>query len=160
MWDITSNYKNQAEIQEPCTLTGTNSQDVDFHLVDTKPVPLGREFFITLEAINKAKKERKVHVILVAETMYYTGKRKDFIKRHPINLILHPGQRELLAIKISPSDYLNKLVDDDFIKIYAIAKVDKTDQIWSEEDDLYLYKPELQITTVNESDNNVLVQFR
>lgn len=54
-----------------------------------------------------------------------------------------PGER--LRLQINPADYLKKTRDHSLIKIYAMAKISETGQIWSDEDDFDLRKPSLDI---------------
>jgi hypothetical protein len=52
---------------------------------------------------------------------------------------------ETLCVNVAAKEYLDKLVDKNLIKIYAIANVKETGQTWSEEDDFQLQKPKLRI---------------
>jgi len=52
---------------------------------------------------------------------------------------------ETLCVSVAAKEYLDKLVDKNFMKIYAIANVKETGQTWSEEDDFQLQKPKLNI---------------
>lgn len=45
-----------------------------------------------------------------------------------------------MKIRVSPQDYLDKLVDYAMMKVYVIAMVQETQQIWSEEDDFFVKK--------------------
>lgn len=51
----------------------------------------------------------------------------------------------MLKIHISQNEYLEKLVDQSLIKIYALATVKETKQTWSEEDDFHLMKPRMSV---------------
>jgi hypothetical protein len=52
---------------------------------------------------------------------------------------------ETLGVSVAAKEYLDKLVDKNLIKIYAIATVKETGQTWSEEDDFQLQKPKLNV---------------
>ena len=52
---------------------------------------------------------------------------------------------EILYLSVAAQEYLDKLVDKNFIKIYAISNVKETGQTWSEEDDFQMKKPKLNI---------------
>ncbi|XP_076358811.1 hemocyte protein-glutamine gamma-glutamyltransferase-like [Tachypleus tridentatus] len=67
------------------------------------------------------------------------------LKRKSDKFILQPKQEELLSIKLTSSEYLDKLVDYAMIKIYALATVMETQQSWSGEDDFVLDKPKLSL---------------
>jgi transglutaminase 1 len=51
----------------------------------------------------------------------------------------------MLRITVTTREYLDKMVDKNFVKIYAIANVKETGQTWSEEDDFQLQKPKLNV---------------
>ena len=48
-------------------------------------------------------------------------------------------------MKVTPEEYLDKLVDFAMLKIYAIATVKETSQTWSAEDDFIVEKTTLQL---------------
>jgi transglutaminase 1 len=52
---------------------------------------------------------------------------------------------ETLRINVTAKEYLDKLVDKNLIKLYAIANVKETGQTWSEEDDFQLQTPKLKV---------------
>jgi hypothetical protein len=52
---------------------------------------------------------------------------------------------ETLGLSVAAKEYLDKVVDKNLIKIYAIANVRETGQTWSEEDDFQLQKPKLSV---------------
>ena len=64
-----------------------------------------------------------------------------FVNIHSVILV----SGETLCVSVSAKEYLDKLVDKNFIKIYAIANVKETGQTWSEEDDFQLQKPKLNV---------------
>lgn len=131
--------------------------------MDIESVPLGRDFDVVVNSINKSNQTRTIFARLSAETVYYTGKRKYFIKGDQGRFTLKPGQREQLMIHVDPTEYVDKLTDESLIKIYAMAKVEETKQTWSEEDDFSLTKPELNIRVMTENpqvQQECTVEFR
>lgn len=46
---------------------------------------------------------------------------------------------------VQAEEYMDKLVEYEIIKIFAICAVDETNQAWSEEDDFQVSKPRLNI---------------
>lgn len=157
MWDLTPEYKCLEKVKTDDNLQIPNIpsenilQDIEFDLVDIDTVPLGRDFDIVVNSINKSTESRTVTAVLTAETVYYTGKKKYSIKSTQGTYTLKPGQKEQLMIHVDPTEYLNKLSDDNLIKIYAMATVTETKQTWSEEDDFFLTKPELNIRVLAEN---------
>lgn len=124
--------------------------DVEFDLVDIDEITLGQSFDVVVNTINKSRERRTIKAFLTAETVFYTGIRKEFIKTTPGQFTLKPGQREQLKIHIDPFEYIDKLSEDNLIKIYAMARVKETKQTWGEEDDFLLTKPKVNITFMEE----------
>ncbi|XP_022248775.1 hemocyte protein-glutamine gamma-glutamyltransferase-like, partial [Limulus polyphemus] len=120
-------------------------EDVSFELLESKKVMIGQSFDVTMKIKNLSSKPRTVSAILSASSVYYTGITAKKLKRKSDKLILQPQQEELLSIKLSSSEYLEKLVDYAMIKIYALATVMETQQAWSGEDDFVLDKPKLSL---------------
>lgn len=52
---------------------------------------------------------------------------------------------ETLTFRVMPEEYLEKMVDQSMIKVYAVAFVRETRQGWCEEDDFMMEKPRLNI---------------
>lgn len=168
MWDLTSHYKS-ITMKKPdnaprfAHTPETIIEDVEFDLVDIDSVPLGQSFGVVVNTLNRSGEKRTVTAVLTSETVYYTGKKKESIKSTQGTFTLKPGQREQLKIHVDPSEYIDKLAEDTFIKIYAMAQVKETKQTWSEEDDFTLTKPQVNIRVVDENPqvgNECLVEFR
>merc|ERR1712071_419299 len=90
--------------------------------------------------------------------MGYTGVPARRLGRTDRQLVLQPGQRETLQVRVSWDEYRDKVVDYGMIKIYALASVAETKQTWSEEDDFQLEKPKLDVQvcrTMNSIQKNV-----
>ena len=56
---------------------------------------------------------------------------------------------ETIQIRVGWEDYRDKIVDYGHIKIYGMASVQETKQLWSEENDFQLEKPKLDIQVRN-----------
>lgn len=156
LWDVTSHYKSlEAKKSDVAPQYYDNPEnvveDIEFDLVDIDSVPLGRKFAVVVNTLNKSQERRTVTAVLTAETVYYTGKKKESIKSTSGTFTLNPGQREQLKIQVDPSEYVNKLTNDSMIKIYSMAKVKETKQTWSEEDDFSVTKPQLNIRVLAEN---------
>lgn len=54
-------------------------------------------------------------------------------------------QGETLQLRVGWEDYRDKIVDYGHIKVYAMASVQETKHLWSEENDFQLEKPKLDI---------------
>lgn len=172
MLDLTPEYKSAMEKEKPDKREQFHLrmlpeaevvEDVLFDLEEIDSIPLGQPFHVVVNSINKSNEKRTVTAALHAETVYYNGKRKDSIKGEQGTFSLKPGQREQLKIYVDPTEYVNKLTDDNQVKIYAMAKVIETKQTWSEEDDFALTKPELNIRVITENPKvrqECVVEFR
>lgn len=119
--------------------------DVHFDLVDVDVVPFGQSFDVMVNIHNKSNDTRTVQAVLNANSIYYTGTVASRLKRAHGEFIIRPGQREVLKLHISSTEYMDKMVDHSCVKIYAIANVKETRQSWSEEDDLILQKPRMSV---------------
>lgn len=67
------------------------------------------------------------------------------MRRSQGEFIVRAGQREALKLHVTPQEYMDKLVDHAMVKVHALAFVKQTKQAWSEEDDVALHKPKLQV---------------
>ncbi|KAJ8921066.1 hypothetical protein NQ315_015862 [Exocentrus adspersus] len=131
--------------QEFYKLPDKDKEDVFFDLVDIDSVPLGESFNVVIKLHNKANEERTIKAILSASSIYYRGTTASDIKRAQDVFKVKPGQKNTLSVRVTPEEYLPKLVDHNLIKIYAIATVEETKQTWSEEDDFTLLLPKVAI---------------
>lgn len=124
---------------------GMQQEDVFFDLVDIETIPFGQSFDIILNIHNKSSDMRTVTAVLSANSVYYTGIVASRLKRAQGEFVVRPGQREMLKIHVTPTEYMDKIVDHSLIKIYAIANVKETRQCWSDEDDFVLQKPRMSV---------------
>jgi len=134
------------------------ADDVFFDLVELDKVAFGQPFSVTIHVQNRATEIRSVAAILSASSIYYTGVPARRLGRTDRQLVLQPGQRETLQVRVSWDEYRDKVVDYGMIKIYALASVAETKQTWSEEDDFQLEKPKLDVQvcrTMNSIQKNV-----
>ncbi|KRT83933.1 hypothetical protein AMK59_295, partial [Oryctes borbonicus] len=121
--------------------------DVEFDLIDTDPIPFGQNFDVVVNIYNNSNQVRNIEATLAACTAYYTGVTAEHIKRAAGKFSVRPREKEVLKIHVTSMEYLGKLVDHGIIKIYATAAVRETNQTWSEEDDIMMKKPNLNIQT-------------
>lgn len=181
MMDITTDYKNPEgsytermsvfnavrgvpKSQQYYDYSQRNMQqeDVFFDLVDIETIPFGQSFDVIVNIQNKSNDMRTINAVLTANSVYYTGTVASRLKRNQGEFVVRPGQREVLKIHVTPSDYMDKLVDHSLIKIYALAHVKETRQTWSEEDDFILTKPRMSVQSRGSSrvGQECYVQFR
>ncbi|XP_050294065.1 hemocyte protein-glutamine gamma-glutamyltransferase-like [Anthonomus grandis grandis] len=162
MYDITDDFKNRENTREermavlnairgvPAAqniydLPLEDSNDVFLDLVDIDAVPIGQSFDVTVIIENKSAEERNVSMVLNASSVLYNGIMAKEIKKARKIIKVLPGARETFKVTVQPEDYLDKLVEQGLIKIYALATVDETKQTWSEEDDFTMTLPTVTI---------------
>lgn len=126
-------------------LPNKGEEDVSFDLLDIDTVPLGHKFTALVKVENKSTAERTVKITLSATSVYYMGNIANDLKKSRGVIKLKPGQKETVRLEVLPTVYLGKLVDHYFVKIYSIANVEETKQVWSEEDDFCLSVPDVVI---------------
>ncbi|XP_013788213.2 hemocyte protein-glutamine gamma-glutamyltransferase-like [Limulus polyphemus] len=159
--DITHEYKNSKDSHEErhaflnairrgglahvYDVSQPSKEDVYFSLQSSKNVLIGHPFVVTIMIRNHGIQRRTISLSLSVFSVYYTGTTSKKLKQEKRSISIFPSQRKTLSLRISPDEYLNKLVDYAMIKIYAIATVKETQQTWSEEEDLMLKKPKLNL---------------
>nr|XP_023022029.1 hemocyte protein-glutamine gamma-glutamyltransferase-like isoform X1 [Leptinotarsa decemlineata]XP_023022031.1 hemocyte protein-glutamine gamma-glutamyltransferase-like isoform X1 [Leptinotarsa decemlineata] len=132
--------------QELYDIPDRGNEDVAFDLVDIDTVPFGETFCVEVKVENKSEEERTIKAVLSASSVYYTGTTAKDLQKSKGTVKIQPGKKETLRLEITPDEYVGKLVDHSFIKLYAIANVEETKQVWSEEDDFTFIMPQVTIT--------------
>ncbi|CAG9771687.1 unnamed protein product [Ceutorhynchus assimilis] len=163
MWDITSLFKNPEntpaerlavynavrgipKAQQFYEIPSEENNDVVFDLVDIDTVNIGKSFDIVVKIENKSHEDRTISAVLTAASVLYTGAAAGDIKKSQGMFKVAAGKEDTMRIRVSPEEYLDKLVDHGSIKIYALATVQETKQTWSEEDDFTMLLPVLNIS--------------
>ncbi|XP_071450028.1 hemocyte protein-glutamine gamma-glutamyltransferase-like [Hetaerina americana] len=131
-------------------LPSTAKEDVTFDLEELDRVPLGDDFSVTVVIENKADEPRNVQALLSAGSVFYTGVKAHCVKKASGKFVIKPNSKEVLRLKVTPDEYLEKLVEYCIMKIYAIATVEETRQTWAEEDDFQVLKPIIDIKAPSE----------
>jgi len=67
--------------------------------------------------------------------------RRQCLMRRPF-----PFAGENIHTYVKPSEYMNKLSAHSLIRITGVANVQETDQLWSQDDDFGVHKPQLTVT--------------
>ncbi|CAH1183736.1 unnamed protein product [Phaedon cochleariae] len=132
--------------QEVYDMPDRGNEDVTFDLVDIETIPFGDTFLVEVAVENKSEEERTIKAVLSASSVYYTGTTANDLQKSKGTIKIKPGKKETLKLEITAAEYVGKLVDHSFIKLYAIANVEETKQVWSEEDDFTFVMPEVTIT--------------
>lgn len=162
MSDVTSEYKNSEgseeerlavfnairgvpRAQQYYDIPTNTTDDVFFDLVNIEAVPIGRSFDVVVTIENRSDEIRNISAMLSASSIFYTGAASQPIKKAQGTFAVKAGESEVLRIHVTPEEYLDKLVDHNLVKIYALANVQETKQTWSEEDDFALTAPSMNI---------------
>lgn len=165
--DVTGDYKNPEgseeerlavfnairgvpRAQQYYDIPSNTIDDVFFDLLNIEMVPIGNSFEVVVTIENKSDEPRNISAMLSASSIFYTGAASQQIKKAQETFTVNAQQSEVLRIHVSPEDYLDKLVDHNLVKIYAIANVQETKQTWSEEDDFALTAPSMNIQLQDE----------
>ncbi|VEN38687.1 unnamed protein product [Callosobruchus maculatus] len=126
------------------------AEDVSFQLVDIDSVPFGDDFEVVLKVHNEASETRTIKAVLSASSILYNGGSAKDIKKSRGTFTLDAGKGNIVSLKVPAEDYIEKLVDHGLVKIYAIANVEETKQIWSGEDDFNMTMPAVSINVAGD----------
>ncbi|XP_067009336.2 hemocyte protein-glutamine gamma-glutamyltransferase [Anabrus simplex] len=124
--------------------------DIEFQLVDLETVNIGDDFSVTVNIHNKSNELRNVQAVLSAESLYYTGVKAKPVKKASGDFKVQPNNKEVLRLKVTADEYLDKLVEYCNMKICAIATVTDTNYTWADEDDFQVIKPPLDVKVPKE----------
>lgn len=120
-------------------------EDVKFTLREIDTIPFGQPFRVIVHIENMSNESRTINATMAANSVFYTGTTAHLLKKATGKMILKPNHKEVMHISITPDIYLDKMVDHNIVKIYAIANVKETKQSWSKEDDFPFLKPTINI---------------
>ncbi|VVC46164.1 Hypothetical protein CINCED_3A010363 [Cinara cedri] len=125
-------------------------EDVELKLFDIEQITLGESFKIAISLHNTSTEQRTISVVLSALSILYTGTTINKVKRSQANIVLNPNQSENIHVYVKPSEYMDKLSAHSLIRITAVVNVQETGQLWSQDDDFAVQKPELNIELSSE----------
>ncbi|XP_050439553.1 hemocyte protein-glutamine gamma-glutamyltransferase-like [Adelges cooleyi] len=130
-------------------------EDVEFKLFDIEQITIGESFKIAISVHNTSMETRSISIVLTASSILYTGTTVDRLMRKQVKITLKPNQRENLHTFVKPEEYLDRLSAHSLIRITALANVDGTEQLWSQDDDFTVHKPELTVTLSDQPKVNI-----
>lgn len=93
--------------------------------------------------------EYRVSVILRVETVLYTGRVGDPVKRLNIERLVRPGVLEEIRMDVSWEEYGPRLLDQCAFNIACLATVRDTNFEYFAQDDFRVRKPDIKITVIN-----------
>ncbi|XP_052245794.1 hemocyte protein-glutamine gamma-glutamyltransferase-like [Dreissena polymorpha] len=173
--DVTADYKYKKGTKMESEITKKpehkqrpthrcKAKDVEFKMASKEFEYIGDDFMVKANITNHGRDARTCHVILLCESMHYTGRRHEIIKKVEWNKTLEPEQSEPLQLGIYESDYIGKLAEHACLRQVAYMRVTETDQINACVDDFLLEKPHLEMSvdeTIYKNSNFALkLQFK
>jgi len=129
-------------------------EDVEFKVIHAADGLLGKDFGLTLSMTNKNDSARTVAVSIHVNSIYYTGIIANLIKSDLQDIHLEAHETQTINMSVSADEYAEKLVEFALLKIYVMAQVNETQQIYSEEADFSFDKPSLALNL--KAEGNVL----
>ncbi|KAK9887114.1 hypothetical protein WA026_020561 [Henosepilachna vigintioctopunctata] len=127
------------------TMPDVELEDMEFKLHDLDKVMIGDTFQAVISITNKSKQVRSIGAAITAYSIYYTGLKASLIEKAKGDFAMQPGEVQIMKMTITPSKYLDKLVEYGMVKLYAVVTVKETRQTWADEDDFQVIKPPIRI---------------
>ncbi|KAI8519762.1 hypothetical protein Bbelb_030190, partial [Branchiostoma belcheri] len=121
-------------------------EDVEFELHADDETYIGENIRVRLTMKNLTSEPRRVTAHLTAQAMYYNGVPAYDIGEMEEDVTVPPMSEAWVDMTYTPSEYLDKLVEQAIVKVHALAHVDNTGQVYVGQDDFLLISPELTIT--------------
>ncbi|XP_039442709.1 annulin-like isoform X2 [Culex pipiens pallens] len=160
--DITSSYKFAEKSQEERdtmlkALKQANSafsryylnedfNEVYFNFELRDDIKIGEAFSVILQIKNRSSETpHTVNGYLNVETVLYTGKQREFVKKHPFTISLDPASEEFIRMEVSFDEYYKKLRDQAAFNISCFATVENTEYEFFAQDDFRVRKPDIKI---------------
>ncbi|CAN8024179.1 unnamed protein product [Ixodes persulcatus] len=126
-------------------------EDVSFDFERLEDVMIGSDFVIKLKASNKnATKAYPAQVIIRVEVMSYTGANKIIIKVKNYNVMLPPGETQLVALPIAYEDYARHLYSQCLFNICTIASIREVKYDYIAQHDFMVRLPQVKINIEGE----------
>lgn len=120
-------------------------EDIRFHLELEDAVYAGNSLDASVVVQSESEETREILVNLTAMLNFYTGVSAKRLKSKKLKFVLNSREEERVPLTIEPDDYIAMLNACDSIKFYVKGKVTETKQSFSEQKDVEVEKPELQV---------------
>ncbi|RZF45384.1 hypothetical protein LSTR_LSTR002827 [Laodelphax striatellus] len=121
-----------------------NDIKFDFKLLDD--IVIGLPFSVILSMKNKSRtKDYSISIILRVDTVIYTGKIKDSVKKEKFEIVVKAGAEEEVKMDVSWEEYSKRLVDQCAFNIASMATVNDTNFEYFAQDDFRVRKPDIKI---------------
>ncbi|XP_049869719.1 annulin isoform X2 [Pectinophora gossypiella] len=117
----------------------------DFELKDN--IKIGQDFNVILHVKNRSPMSpHKVRGVLRVDTVTYTGKTGDSVKREEFELDMGPELKETVVMPVTFDEYYKRLVDQASFNIACLATVVDTKFDYFAQDDFRVRNPDIKIT--------------
>lgn len=120
--------------------------EIQFELLVPQEMAFGKDGIAKLQMTNKGNAIHNVSVSLTAKISFYTGVPTQNLHSNKGKVMIGPNQTTVYTLDLKSQDYLNKMIDDGKLKIYAHATVEETKQNWASSDFVDMDKPDLLVT--------------
>ncbi|XP_011147377.2 annulin isoform X2 [Harpegnathos saltator] len=125
--------------------------DITFTFELRDDIIIGQPFSVVLLIKNRhSLKEYRVSVILRVETVLYTGRVGDPVKRLNAEKLVRPGVMEEIRMDVSWEEYGPRLLDQCAFNIACLATVKDTNFEYFAQDDFRVRKPDIKIILDND----------
>ncbi|CAG4998459.1 unnamed protein product [Parnassius apollo] len=116
----------------------------DFELKDD--IKIGQDFNVVLHMKNRSTiNQHQVKGVLRVDTVTYTGKTGDSVKRKEFDLNLAPEAKEVISILVTFDEYFKKLVDQASFNIACLASIVDKNFDYFAQDDFRVRNPDIKI---------------
>jgi len=122
--------------------------DVHFELLVPTEMAFGKDGIAKLQMTNRGDQPKNVNVSLTAKMCFYTGIPTENLNSNKGSVVIDAFQTTVYTLDLRANDYLDKIVDDGKLKIYAHAHVQESKQNWATSDFVELDKPDLFLTVM------------
>ncbi|XP_031846608.1 transglutaminase isoform X2 [Nomia melanderi] len=125
--------------------------DIMFNFELRDDIVIGEPFSVVLLIKNRSSyNEYRVSVILRVETVLYTGRVGDPVKRLNIDRLVRPGVLEEVRMDVSWEEYGLRLMNQCAFNIACLATVKDTNFEYFAQDDFRVRKPDIKIMLEND----------
>ncbi|KAG7204155.1 hypothetical protein KM043_001995 [Ampulex compressa] len=139
--------------------------DITFNFELRDDIVIGQPFSVVLLIKNRSSyTEYRVSIILRVETVLYTGRVGEPVKRLSIERLVRPGVLEEARMEVSWEEYGPRLLDQCAFNISCLATVKDTNFEYFAQDDFRVRKPDIKIMLEDEpvvgEKLNAIAKFR
>ncbi|KAJ8680712.1 hypothetical protein QAD02_016499 [Eretmocerus hayati] len=125
--------------------------DVVFNFELRDDIIVGQPFSVAVSIRNYSSTERyQVSIILRVETVTYTGRVGDPIKRSDTERYIEPSTVDEVQLQVSWEEYGPKLLNQAAFNISCLATIKDTDFEYFAQDDFRVRKPDIKIELVSD----------